>query len=322
MLSHVLFAGLDLDGRTGLEIGALHNPLTARDEVKVLYVDHASTEELRAKYEGHEGVGELVDVDIVWGDNDLRDGVDAVLGSGALVDFVVASHVMEHVPDMVGWLGDLTAVLRPGGVIALSIPDKRYCFDARRRVSDVADVLEAHLTRRTRPPLGATFDFWTKYDNVDTAALWSGAEPPPLEPMRDREALEKTRAAAASADYHDVHCWVFTPGSLLEILRRLIDLEVFPALTVRSLTATAPGCLEFYLVLERLDDAVDHGDRKALQLASTDPATNARIAGEIAGAAVTAASTRLALSAKERRAILAKRRLLGALRRRVPRRRS
>ena len=153
----------DLEGRTGLEIGALHHPVVDHRGARVLYVDHASTEQLRAKYADDPAVGDMVDVDVVWGDRSLRTELAAALGEAAAVDFVVASHVVEHVPDLVGWLAELTDVLRPGGVLALAVPDKRFCFDARRRTTDVAEVLDAHLSGRTRPTLAATFDFWTRY---------------------------------------------------------------------------------------------------------------------------------------------------------------
>lgn len=319
MSSHPLLADIDLNGRIGLEIGALHHPVLTRTDAKVLYVDHASTEDLRTKYAGDEAVGEVVDVDVVWGDRPLGDGLDEAIGPNARVDFVVASHVLEHIPDPVGWLNELAGVLRPGGVIALSIPDKRYCFDVRRRPTDVSEVIEAHLMGRKQPPLGATFDFWTKYDQVDTAELWAGAAPPPGEPLRDDEALERTRAAAASGGYSDVHCWVLTPGTILEVLRRLFDLDLVPSLCVRSLNATAPGSLEFYLVLERLDDDLIPSARRAKQQASVRVEAYADL-DERSSAPVPTDQAEFVASPREQRAILAKRRIIDGVRRRVLRR--
>src|SRR5579859_744551 len=90
----------------GLEIGPLHTPLVRRSESRVLYVDYASTEMLRANFRHPGDPGDIVDVDIVWGDRPLRECV------GTLVDYVVASHVIEHVPDLIGWLLELRAVLK------------------------------------------------------------------------------------------------------------------------------------------------------------------------------------------------------------------
>ena len=52
-----LLCGLgDLKALSGIEIGALHNPFVTPDEGPILYIDHATTEELRAKYAGDPGV--------------------------------------------------------------------------------------------------------------------------------------------------------------------------------------------------------------------------------------------------------------------------
>jgi SAM-dependent methyltransferase len=317
---HPLLDGIELDGRTGLEIGALHHPLVVDLGAKVLYVDHAPTGDLQAKYADDPDVGDMVDVDIVWGDQPLRPALDRTLGQGELVDFVVASHVIEHVPDLVSWLTEIADVLRPGGVLALAVPDKRFCFDARRRTSDVADIIEAHFTGRTRPSLAATFDFWTRYDSVDTAALWGGAAPPPPAPLRDREALERTREAMSGPEYRDVHCWVFTPASFLEALRRLTDLALFPDLVLRSFRPTAPGHLEFFAVFERPATEADGSDRRAAQLAAIDAAIDDMVAAP--GPAEYPLPPEVAAfraSAREQRAILLKRRLLESVRRVLPR---
>ena len=57
-------------------------------------------------------------VDYVWGDRTL---VEAV-GQGVYFDYLVASHVVEHVPDMIGWFGEIPAVLKAGGVLSLVFP--------------------------------------------------------------------------------------------------------------------------------------------------------------------------------------------------------
>src|SRR4029077_17502585 len=43
-------------------------------------------------------------------------------------DRVVLSEVLEHIADDVGVLRELRRVLRPGGILALSVPHARYPF--------------------------------------------------------------------------------------------------------------------------------------------------------------------------------------------------
>ena len=58
----------------------------------------------------------IVETDAIWGDQALL---------GALkrpVDFIVASHVVEHVPDLVTWLSELHSALTEGGQVRLCSP--------------------------------------------------------------------------------------------------------------------------------------------------------------------------------------------------------
>lgn len=48
-------------------------------------------------------------------------------------NWTVSSHVMEHVPDPIGWLSEIFEVLKPGAVLSLALPDKKFCFDVLSR---------------------------------------------------------------------------------------------------------------------------------------------------------------------------------------------
>jgi SAM-dependent methyltransferase len=47
-------------------------------------------------------------------------------------DFVVASHVLEHVADPIGLLDEIHRVVRPGGTALILLPDRRRTFDKDR----------------------------------------------------------------------------------------------------------------------------------------------------------------------------------------------
>jgi predicted SAM-dependent methyltransferase len=119
----------------GLEIGALQDPLPLRPGVRVRYVDIADTESLRRLYPV-KARRHLVRVDIVDDGERL-----ATVGDGTQ-DFVAANHFLEHCEDPIGTLRNLLRVVRPGGVVYLSVPDKRLMFD-RDRPSTTFD----HLVR-------------------------------------------------------------------------------------------------------------------------------------------------------------------------------
>lgn len=136
----------------GLEIGPGHNPFPIpNDGVSVRYVDKWWPAENSVMFP------ELVDAafpepDIV-ADLD-RDRLRAV--ADATVDFVIASHVLEHLAEPIGMLADIERVVRPGGVAIVLLPDRRRTFDHTRQPTDLE-----HLVR----------EFEAGIDTVDDAHI-------------------------------------------------------------------------------------------------------------------------------------------------------
>lgn len=214
--------GMDLSRRI-VEIGPLYRPFVRKAEGNVVYVDHADTATLREKYRDDPkfDVADIVEVDAVWGGKTLAECI------GEHAGYIIASHVIEHVPDLITWLGELSEALVPGGQIRLVIPDKRFTFDYLRRTTELADVLDAFL-RKTRAPLPrCILDHVLNVRNVDTRQAWAG----PLDPQKlDRPpghgyalALGTARDALETAHYHDVHCWVFTPRSFAQLMHDMAE---------------------------------------------------------------------------------------------------
>ena len=168
-------------------------------------------------------VERIVEVDYVFGTKALPE----LVAPEAPFDYVVASHVIEHVPDLVGWLGGIRAILRPRGVLSLAIPDKRYCFDYFRQPTTSADVLQAYLGRDRKPGFRQLFDYWASFATVNGALIWdAGTTVPPTRQVPSRTAWDIARAQSTDGIYHDVHCWVFTPVSFFEALATLIELDL------------------------------------------------------------------------------------------------
>jgi SAM-dependent methyltransferase len=116
-----ILAGIDLRSSSGAEIGALNKPLVRQAEGEILYVDYADTDHLKRHYSADQSVDidAIVEVDAIWGERTLAD----CLG-GRTVDYVVASHVIEHTPDLITWLEEIRSILRPGGTLRLAVPDR------------------------------------------------------------------------------------------------------------------------------------------------------------------------------------------------------
>ncbi|MBN3758417.1 methyltransferase domain-containing protein [Paraburkholderia sp. Tr-20389] len=247
-----ILGGLDLKGGTGIEIGALCRPIVTRDDGEIIYVDHTSTDVLKVKYarDPNVDVNKIVNVDAVWGANTLSEAV-----SGRKVDYIVASHVIEHVPDLVTWLQELHSVLKPAGQVRLIIPDKRFTFDYLREESRMADILTAFVHRARVPQPHSIIDFALGASEVSAADAWDRVLPPDhlKHHYKFTDALALSRDVIANGTYHDVHCWTFTPRSFSRIMRSLVHHELV-GFSCESFHDTERNTLEFFVTLKATDD--------------------------------------------------------------------
>ena len=219
-----LLVNLDVGKLQGLEIGALGKPLVRPDEGPVIFVDYADTATLREKHKNDPTViaADIVEVDAVWGSQTLQQ----CIGAQRKVDYVLASHVIEHVPDLIAWLAEISAILKPGGAVRLAIPDRRYTFDILRPESRIYDVIDAYLRHARAPLPRAILELNNLAREVDCREAWDG----PLNVRRLRplgnpaDGIAQARDTLANGTYYDTHCWVFTPVSFAELCAGMAEL--------------------------------------------------------------------------------------------------
>ncbi|SIT36286.1 conserved hypothetical protein [Paraburkholderia ribeironis] len=247
-----LLAGLNQKDSLGLEIGALCRPFLLKDDGPVIYVDHADTQTLRDKYKDDPNVhaDAIVEVDAVWGANTLEQAL-----GGRQVDYVVASHVIEHVPDLIAWLSELRSVLNPGGEVRLIVPDKRFTFDYFREETRIASVLYSNLIRARVPQPQILIDYCLNVAKVDCISAWKS----PLDPFSTerhhdvKTALDVARDCLENGAYHDVHCWVFSPRSFARLFREMAELDLIDLACVNFFD-TARNDMEFFVALKPSND--------------------------------------------------------------------
>lgn len=229
----------------GLEIGPSHNPImpkAAGFDVDIL--DHLDRDGLRRKYQGHNvDLDRIEEVDFVWSGENLVD----LTGRPGQYDWIVASHVIEHTPDLVSFLQQCQALLAEAGRLALIVPDKRYCFDHFGPVTTTGAVLDAHHEGRIRPSPGQVFDHLANAANRNGAAAWSAADDGPLGLIHPTaQAANGWSRASTTHEYLDVHCWRFVPESFSLIISDLRDLGLLDLGIVAQFDTV--GC-EFYVTL-------------------------------------------------------------------------
>jgi hypothetical protein len=252
---------IDVARQRGLEIGALHQPVVTRAMGPVEYVDRATRDELIEWYKDPaHGVdpADVVPVDHVWGEQSLLQCV----GGQRAYDYLVASHVIEHVPDVFGWLGEIAGVLADGGLALFMVPDKRFTFDRDRQTSVSGDFVDAYLRRRRRPDMRQIFNHYYDTRPVGVAARGEAD----LTGLA-QGSMALCRRAESNGEYIDCHAWVFTPRSLAGALDLASRLDLLP-FEIALLAPTAAGSDECLLALRRLPDAMGQAEQRAAFVAS------------------------------------------------------
>lgn len=179
---------------SGIEIGALNSALRVPPAVKVRYVDYLPIEVLREHHAHLIADGQrLTEPDVV------DDGERLESFAAESLDFVIASHFIEHCQDPIGALKAHLRVVRPGGILLHVVPDKRSTFDVDRPVTTLEHVVRDH---EEGPD-------WSRAEHyLEWAALVDKV--PPEDVVRHAETI--------AARGFSIHFHVWTPLAYLQLL--------------------------------------------------------------------------------------------------------
>jgi SAM-dependent methyltransferase len=164
-------------------------------------------------------------------------------------DAVITSHVIEHQPDLLAHLDSIRRLLRRGGVYFILMPDKRYCFDHFMPDSNIADVMDAYVSRRTRHTLKSHVNYAAMRAHNDSRRHWRGdhGSPSPTAISIEQAVVEHEKSEA-SGQYSDTHGWYFQPETFAQCLTLLRELGKTDFELVR-LYPTLLNRDEFWVVL-------------------------------------------------------------------------
>ena len=217
----IMLAAIKRNG-LGLEIGAGCAPIAPKKEgFRVHVLDHCDKNALIEKYRPHgTKIENIEEVDFVWDGRPYAE----LIGRRHAYDWIIASHVLEHTTDLIGFLNDCDSLLKDNGVLSLAIPDKRYCFDRFRPLTCIRRVIDAAGNPQKIRSAGAAEYFVTavsKGDGISWGAEAKGE-------FKLVHSLEQAKQAihhfSERGSYFDVHEWCFTPTSLRLMLRDLFEL--------------------------------------------------------------------------------------------------
>lgn len=236
-----------------IEMGPSHRPIVPKAEGwATTVVDCTDRPGLLKKFAGQPVEAERIeDVDILWQGGDLAAAFPKT--QHGRFDAIIASHVMEHMPDPIGFLSAAQTLLRPSGIIVLALPDKRYTFDFFGPLTSTGDWLTAYHTQARTHSRRAGYNHVAYHVTNDDRITWNYAER--LRNLRFSYSLEDGLAHfnantddGDGNDYIDYHAWRFTPSSFMLLM---LESCALTDIDWRVLECTPPADYEFFAVIGR-----------------------------------------------------------------------
>lgn len=230
---------------SGLEIGALHNPLDVPAGVTVKYVDYATREENIKKFPLIEK-GRIVATDY------LTDGCELADMPAASQDFVVANHVLEHSANPLQTILNWHRVLNRNGILFITVPNGEKSFDYGREITTIEHMVadyelvksgdEARFKEKNR-------DHYREFVEISIPNLHMVQRNLKTYATESERNAYIDKLARESSD--DAHFHVFTKQSLTDFLDYVIANYAVNFL-IREVTPSRGGS-EFVVILEKRD---------------------------------------------------------------------
>lgn len=204
-----------------LEIGPFDNPFVERlrDRVRVInYADYCSTEELLERARNIKGRNSqnVPEINFV-----VKSGLGTIKQE---FHCVVSVQVLEHQPDLIQHLLDVSRIVSKGGVYIFIVPNKTCMFDHFIPESYITEVVAAYQEQRKKPSIRSVIEHRAfsrhNFINCDNPFYHQTSE--------TRRLIENAVSEFKNNDYCDVHCWYFTHKSIRALLAGLIAMEYLP----------------------------------------------------------------------------------------------
>jgi hypothetical protein len=237
-----LLKHIDLSG-IGLEIGPYDQPTVFKSESDIRYLDWKKREQLVQECAHPELVRDIPEIDYVVKSNSYREYICDRF------NYIIANHVMEHAPNMIQWLAELCAMLEPGGVLFLALPDKRFSFDKYRQDTALSHFVAEYLAVVEEIPREHQIECEIYYDEAFIN-----------KPMNVRDKLDMTRIRRKleAPPHVGIHSHVFDSHTIVsKVLKPILMMGFVELNLVDFVAARAETGGEMIIIMRREAPSVD-----------------------------------------------------------------
>lgn len=229
-----------------VEIGALATPTLPPHEFDIKFIDYTTRDALIIEHANNKKmrIESIVHVDYPIQTHNYSEYISDRF------DLAIANHVIEHIPDIVRWFQGLYNLLNKGGLLFLSIPDKRYTFDYLKRESNFVDIYRAYHEKQMKPSAAQLLENAYLSRPITAAECWSRSIP--AAKLQPRTSLRKAREFAENAckNYISTHCHTFTYSSFIELFSQLQEMGLVSFNIVEKRDVDS-GANEFHVLFEK-----------------------------------------------------------------------
>jgi Methyltransferase domain len=252
--------------KIGLEIGPSHNPLAPKKKgFNVHIIDHMNKEQLIEKYTRHNvDLDSIEEVDFIWNGQSYAQ----LTGKTNYYNWIIASHVIEHTPDLITFLKQCEEVLNEDGILSLAIPDIRFHFDYFRPITGISKVIDAYFGKNVIHTAGTAVEYHINCSVRGGQIAWAEGNVEEFALLYSREvAYNEMQKVIKQGEYLDIHAWSFTPTSFRLMIQDLNDLGFISLKEVCFFPSM--GC-EFYVTLGKKGEGFLHNRLDTLKAIKTE----------------------------------------------------
>lgn len=237
-----------------LELGPLNRCLLDRAKFKnYFFADIRSTKEIKDLYSGNrylEKTGLSVDLDsIINIDFVIKKSYQETFKNIEKFDFVIVSHVLEHIPNLLDFFLDIQNILRTDGKLIIIYPDRRFCFDHFRVDSKFSSIYDVWVKGK-KDVASQVLDFYTNVvPENDAVKFWNVENDIKMNEKEEHEKNLKAYKNSLKGNLEeDIHYWPFSDSAFIKFLYDCMTYKLF-SFAIEKFIPTQQNTQEFLVVV-------------------------------------------------------------------------